>query len=116
MSPYPPLRGAALALACLTSGCVQWSAMVVPDPDTTVSMAEVRVTRTDGSRVRLTQAWVRSDSLGGTLGDRPVAIEVSEVRRLEYREANLAGVLCGLPPLLLLGGLIYSLAGGHIRD
>jgi hypothetical protein len=108
-------RIALVALAFVVAGCQvsHWRTMALtPEAVTGQRPHEVRVTRTDGSRVTLFDPELAGDTLRGLTNPTSqlsvVRIAVRDVRTMETRHVKV-GASTGLSVLAILGTLVVTL-------
>ncbi len=78
-----------LASLIVAPACTTWKATMAPLPEVVADHPDrIRVTRRDSGRIEVKRPVVTADTLRGTRDDRPVAIPVDEILRVEARGAT----------------------------
>lgn len=110
------LRLVASGSLVLIQACTTWKATMAPLPEVVAAHPDrIRVTQRDSGRIEVRRPVVAADTLRGTHHDRPVAIPVDEILRVEARGASgakygiLAGVLLVAASAVLIVVLIHAM-------
>jgi hypothetical protein len=96
----------------LVQACTTWKATMAPLPEVVAAHPDrIRVTRRDSGQIEVKRPVVAADTLRGTHRDRPVAIPVDEILRVEARGASGAryGILAGVLIVVASAALILVL-------
>jgi len=104
---------AALLLAAVAAGCVQWAAVDLDGPALAPGSvpSNVRLLRASGDTVLLTDAALRGDSITGFRASGvPATVALSELQGLEVRRATPAMVLA---PAIIIGLLVVPRTFSH---
>lgn len=102
----------ASGLLVLAQACTTWKATMAPLPEVVADHPDrIRVTQRDSGRIEVKRPVVAADTLRGTHQDRPVAIPVDEILRVEARGASGAryGILAGVLIVAASAALIMVL-------
>jgi hypothetical protein len=100
------------ALLIFASACTSWHATMAPLPEVVREHPDrIRVTQRDSGQIEVRHPVVAADTLRGIHDDRPVAIPVEEILRVEARRASAAkyGVLAGVLIVAASAALILVL-------
>lgn len=81
-------RRTAIVAAWLTTGCSSWSQVAVAPTALNDEPMEVRATLGDGRRVELAIPRIERDTLFGEVNGKPLAIPMTDVRRLALPVAS----------------------------
>jgi hypothetical protein len=96
----------------LVQACTTWKATMAPLPEVVADHPDrIRVTRRDSGRIEVKRPAVTADTLRGTHDDRPVAIPVADILRVEARGASGTryGILGAALIVAAVGALILVL-------
>jgi len=108
---------AALLLATVTAGCMQWSAVGLDGPALTPESvtSDVRLLRASGDTLVLSDASLRGDSITGLQESGvPASVAVSELQELQVRRSSPAMLLA---PAFIIGFIVVPRTFSHaIRD
>jgi hypothetical protein len=103
-------------VAVSVTGCTGWRQVPVTPAGLADSPTQVQVTRTDGTRITLTDPRIVADSLYGQGGRKEVVLPLNEVSRIAVQkpataknEAALTFVAAGL--VAVLGWTAYAVIG-----
>lgn len=108
---------AALLLAAVTAGCMQWAAVDLAGPALTPEKvpSDVRLLRASGDTLVLTDAALRGDSITGFQASGvPASVALSELQVLQVRRISPA---MALAPAFLIGFIVVPRTFSHaVRD
>lgn len=108
---------AALLLATVTAGCMQWAAVDLGGPALTPEMvsSDVRLLSAGGDTLVLSDVVLRGDSITGREESGvPASVALAELRALEVRRASPAMMLA---PAFLIGFIVVPRTLSHaVRD